>query len=181
MNIDTIYQAFQKANISVGGQRKGHYDRAAVRCAAFSVFAGKTVIDFGCHIGGWSFLISEYADNVIGVDKKKSCIARSNKANRILNLPNVKFVVGDVYSLAEVCNEYHPTGLFSQKTLGTLKGIEDIQTFHELCWDQFEVIVTDTDFQAGYRQAQQVRGISDPKQNWIMDEKIDNLFIYRKP
>ncbi len=57
---------------------------------------GKRVLDLGCAQGLTSLYLSATASEVIGVDHLPSMIEKAENTRKALELPNVKFLVGDV-------------------------------------------------------------------------------------
>ena len=112
----------------------------------------------------WSFCLSHFASKVIGVDRKPSCIERANMINSFLRNEKVKFTLGDVNTLSNLCKIHKPSGLFVQKTLGAaLKDHKNIPIFKDACLG-FDVVVSDSDhFSYAWKQ---------PK------EKVHNLLVF---
>lgn len=69
--------------------------RNARMARAFDL-SGKRVLDVGCAEGLHSLYMSESADEVIGIDHRKSVIGRANAAKNALNINNAHFMVGDL-------------------------------------------------------------------------------------
>lgn len=61
-------------------------------CNLFENFKGLNVLDIGCFSGFFSFLISDVANNTIGIDKRKNPIRFANELKDILNIQNAYFI-----------------------------------------------------------------------------------------
>jgi ubiquinone/menaquinone biosynthesis C-methylase UbiE len=69
--------------------------RKALICQ-LSFFTGNTILDIGCGIGRWARLLTDKANQVIGIDISKEMIKIAKQ--RIKN-PNVHFIVASVHAI----------------------------------------------------------------------------------
>lgn len=74
----------------------------------FEYFTGMNVLDIGCFSGFFSFLISDYANKVIGIDIQEDTISFADILNYKLNPGNVEF---KLKSFSKFVNEKQHTDL----------------------------------------------------------------------
>ena len=67
---------------------------------------GSKILDIGCGTGTWSIAVANIAHEVTGIDMSAIRISAANKIITKLELANVQFRLGDIFSLNEAENQY---------------------------------------------------------------------------
>lgn len=105
-----------------GDKFEGRYVKSATNVAyqqVFQKFQGKYVLDIGCHVGFYSFYISNYAFSVMGIDWSRDLIKVANTAKKKLGVKNVEFVCASIFDLDSFFIESHNiNAVFMHKTGG---------------------------------------------------------------
>lgn len=108
---------------SYAGAFVNRYRKSATKAAYQQVFQklqGKHVLDIGCHVGFYSFYMSNYASSVVGIDWDTRIIKVAKAAKKKLGVKNVKFVCMSIFDLDSFFIESHNiNAIFMHKTGGT--------------------------------------------------------------
>ena len=133
-------------------------------CEAFEYFKGLNVLDVGCFSGFYSFLISDYANKVIGIDIQEDTIAFADILSYRLNSGNVEF---ELKSFSEFFNEsyhikYNINGLLLHKVMGDFHK-EDFDILDSIA-ENMKIIIT--------------VGPYFEKYECFKNSQLENLFIH---
>jgi len=133
-------------------------------CEAFEYFKGLNVLDVGCFSGFYSFLISDYANKVIGIDIQEDTIAFADILSYRLNPGNVEFDLKRFFQFVQegYITKLNINGLFLHKVMGQ---------FHKEDFDFLDSIVKNMKIMI-------TTGPYFKRFNYLKGKRFNNLFIY---
>ena len=109
----------------------------------FKHFHNKNVIDLGCNIGFFSFMIAAFANKVVGLDIGSPFIDKANKVKKYLGTENIEFFAKDINSIdGDYLDKYAINAAFFHK-IGTYNwGKEECRRIYGLLADRCSIVVT---------------------------------------